>query len=127
MTLSFLFWARPRPVSSCKRHDRRTGLAKGYFACRFARPASSADLKGALSSLRGFSSRLSTDLSVADVRSDFTANLRNVLKSGAANLTLADPNEEGANLLALQTRTSLASASLSLTQRAESSILRLFS
>ena len=89
--------------------------------------AASADLKGALSSLRGFSSRLSTDLSVADVRSDFTANLRNVLKSGAANLTLADPNEEGANLLALQMRTSLASASLSLTQRAESTILRLFS
>lgn len=88
--------------------------------------AASADLKGAVSSLRGFSSQLSTDLSVADVRSDFTANLRNVLKSGAAKLTLADPNEEGANLLALQTRTSLASASLSLTQRAESSILRLF-
>ncbi len=88
--------------------------------------AASADLKGAVGSLRSFSSQLSTDLFVANTRSDFAKKLSNVLTTGAANLTLADPNEEGANLLALQTRTSLASASFSLTQRAESSILRLF-
>jgi flagellin-like hook-associated protein FlgL len=85
------------------------------------------ELKGALSSLRGFSSQLSTQLSVAGTRSDFTAQLRDTLRSGADDLTLADPNEEGAALLALQTRTSLTSASFSIIQRSESSILRLFS
>jgi flagellin-like hook-associated protein FlgL len=89
--------------------------------------AASAGLKGALSSLRGFSSRLSTQLSVADTRSNFTARLRDTLQAGAADLTLSDPNEEGAILLALQTRTSLAAASFSITQRAESNVLRLFS
>jgi flagellin-like hook-associated protein FlgL len=89
--------------------------------------AASAGLKGALGSLRGFSSRLSTQLSVADTRSNFTARLRDTLQAGAADLTISDPNEEGAILLALQTRTSLAAASFSITQRAESNILRLFS
>jgi flagellin len=53
--------------------------------------AASAGLKGALSSLRGFSSRLSTQHSVANTRSDFTAKLRDTLRSGAADLTLAEP------------------------------------
>jgi hypothetical protein len=70
---------------------------------------------------------LSVELSVANTRSSFTAKLRDVLQTGAAKLTLADPNEEGANLLALQTRTSLAAASFSIVQRSENSILRLFS
>ena len=89
--------------------------------------AASAGLKGALGSLRGFSSRLSTQLSVADTRSNFTARLRDTLQAGAADLTLSDPNEQGAILLALQTRTSLEAASFSITQRAESNILRFFS
>ncbi len=89
--------------------------------------AASTQLRGALSSLRGFSSRFSTDLAVADIRSNFTAQIRDTLETGAANLTLSDPNEEAANLLALQTRTSLASASFSIVQRSESNILRLFS
>ena len=50
------------------------------------------ELKGALNSLRGFSARLSTDLSVIDIRNDFNARLRNTLQDGAAKLTLSDPN-----------------------------------
>lgn len=88
--------------------------------------AARADLKGALGSLRGLSSRLATDLSVIDIRGDFNARLRNTLQSGAARLTLADPNEEGANLLALEMRTSLAAASFSITQRSDAGVLRLF-
>ena len=99
--------------------------ASGLAACIEAGQFSADEVVAVIGKTEG-NGGLSTDLSVADVRSDFTANLRNVLKSGAANLTLADPNEEGADQLALQTRTSLASASLSLTQRAESTILRLF-
>ncbi len=88
--------------------------------------AARADLKGALGSLRGLSARFATDLSVIDIRNDFNTRLRDTLQSGAAKLTLADPNEEGANLLALETRTSLAAASFSITQRSEADVLRLF-
>jgi flagellin-like hook-associated protein FlgL len=49
----------------------------------------------------------------------------NTLETGAANLTLADTNEEGANLLALQTRQSLSSTSLSLASQADQNVLRL--
>ncbi len=102
------------------------GAANG-FGSNADVSAAGAGLKGALSSLRGFSSGLSSKLAVAETRTAFTRELSNVLQTGAANLTLADPNEEAANLLALQTRSSLASVSFSLTQRSESSILRLFS
>ncbi len=37
----------------------------------------------------------------------------NTLQSGADSLTLADSNEEGANLLALQTRQQLSTTALS--------------
>jgi len=89
--------------------------------------AARGELRGAVDTLRSFSSRLSVELSVANTRSNFTAKLIDTLQTGAAKLTLADPNEEGANLLALQTRTSLAAASFSIVQRSENSILRLFS
>jgi flagellin-like hook-associated protein FlgL len=59
-------------------------------------------------------------------RQDFTNNLINTLESGAAGLTLADTNEEGANLLALQTRQQLGSISLSLANQADQAVLRLF-
>ena len=49
----------------------------------------------------------------------------NTLQTGAANLTLADMNEEAANLLALQTRQSLSSSSLSLASQADQSVLQL--
>jgi len=89
--------------------------------------AASIQLRSATGALRGFSSQLSTELSVANIRDEFTRNIQDTLETGAANLTLSDPNEEGANLLALDTRTSLAAASFSIVQKSESNILRLFS
>mgnify|MGYP001256776627 FL=1 len=59
-------------------------------------------------------------------RQDFTKNLINVLQIGADNLTLADTNEEGANLLALQTRQSLSTTSLAMAAQADQNVLRLF-
>ena len=58
-------------------------------------------------------------------RQDFTKQMINTLETGAANLTLADMNEEAANLLALQTRQSLSSSSLSLASQADQSVLQL--
>ncbi|MCK5682068.1 flagellin, partial [bacterium] len=59
-------------------------------------------------------------------RQNFTSELINTLRDGADNLTLADINQEGANMLMLQTRQSLSTTSLSLSSQANSSVLRLF-
>ena len=45
-------------------------------------------------------------------RQDFTKGMIDTLKGGADALVVADHNEEGANLLALQTRAQLASTTL---------------
>lgn len=82
-------------------------------------------LNTATSELRKQSSTFGANLSVVQNRQDFTNNMINVLEAGAGNLTLADTNVEAANLLALQTRQSLASTSLSLANQSEQSVLSL--
>lgn len=82
-------------------------------------------LDTATSTLRKQSSTFGANLSVVQNRQDFTKNLISVLEGGAGDLTLADTNEEAANLLALQTRQSLAQSSLSLANQAEQSVLNL--
>jgi flagellin len=83
-------------------------------------------LKEAVSTLRTQASTFGANLSVVETRQDFTKNMINVLETGAANLTLADTNEEAANLLALQTRQQLSSTALSLASQADQNVLRLF-
>ncbi|MGE0339268.1 MAG: flagellin [Xanthobacteraceae bacterium] len=82
-------------------------------------------LDTATSTLRTQSSTFGSKLSVVQTRQDFTKNLINVLQVGADNLTLADSNEEGANLLALQTRQSLSTSALSMAVQADQNVLRL--
>jgi len=83
-------------------------------------------LTSALSSLRSTSSSLGASLSTVQARQDFTKNLVNTLSQGADNLVLADTNEEGAKLLALQTRQQLSQTALSLSNQADQAVLRLF-
>jgi flagellin-like hook-associated protein FlgL len=83
-------------------------------------------LSGALTSLRSLASTFGSNLSVAQTRQDFTKELVNTLKTGADNLVLADPNEEGASLLALNTRQQLSQTALSLANQADQGVLRLF-
>lgn len=83
-------------------------------------------LDDALDTLRSESAKLSSNLSIITVRQDFADNMINVLTTGSDNLTLADTNEEGANMLMLQTRQSLSSTALSLSAQAAQSVLRLF-
>ena len=83
------------------------------------------ELDTAITSLRTQAATFGSNLSVVQIRQDFTKNLINTLETGAANLTLADSNEEAANLLALQTRQSLSSSSLSLAARADQNVLQL--
>ena len=83
-------------------------------------------LDTALSSLRTQASKFGSNLSTVQTRQDFTKNLVNTLQTGADNLVLADTNEEGANLLALQTRQQLSTTALSLSAQADQAVLRLF-
>jgi flagellin len=83
-------------------------------------------LDSATTALRDEASKLSTNLSTITIRQDFTSNMINTLRDGAANLTNADMNEEGANMLMLQTRQQLGTTSLSLASQAAQSVLRLF-
>jgi flagellin len=88
--------------------------------------AAATDLTAALVTLRSQSQALSSNLQTVQVRQDFTKAMINTLQSGADNLTLADSNEEGANLLALQTRQQLSTTALSLAAQADQNVLRLF-
>ncbi|QOX80345.1 flagellin [Trichlorobacter lovleyi] len=88
--------------------------------------SSSGELESALSFLRAKSSSLSANLSVVTTRQDFTNNMINTLQTGADNLTLADTNEEGANMLMLQTRQNLGITSLSMASQSAQAVLRLF-
>lgn len=83
-------------------------------------------LDTALSSLRTQASKFGSNLSTVQTRQDFTKNMVNTLQTGADNLVLADTNEEGANLLALQTRQQLSTTALSLSAQADQAVLRLF-
>jgi flagellin len=84
------------------------------------------NLTSALSSLRSQAANFGSSLSVVQVRQDFTKAMVNTLQTGADNLVLADSNQEGANMLALQTRQSLSTTALSLANQASQAVLRLF-
>lgn len=83
-------------------------------------------VNSALDELRSSASSFGTSLSTVEIRTDFTEELINTLEVGAGALTIADMNEEGANMLALQTRQQLSSTALSLANQAEQSVLSLF-
>jgi flagellin len=88
--------------------------------------AAVSDLTAALVTLRTNSKTIGADLNVVTARQEFTANLIATLQTGAENLVSADLNEEGANMLALQTRQQLGMTALSLSSQAQQAILRLF-
>lgn len=83
-------------------------------------------INAALDELRNAARSMGTALSTVEIRTDFTQNLINTLEVGAGHLTIADMNEEGANMLALQTRQQLSSTALSLANQADQSVLSLF-
>ena len=83
-------------------------------------------LTGALTKLRSQAQSFGSNLSTVQIRQSFTKAMINTLQTGSDSLTLANSNQEGANLLALQTRQQLATTALSLASQASQSVLRLF-
>jgi len=84
------------------------------------------NLDSALTTLRSRSQTLGANVAVLQTRLDFTKDYVNTLTAGAGKLTLAELNNEGANLLALQTRQQLGIQSLAFAGQSEQSILGLF-
>jgi flagellin len=84
-----------------------------------------ASLNNVSTTLRSEASNLGSNLSIVQIRQDFSKNLINVLQTGASNLTLADTNEEAANSQALSTRQSIAVSALALANTSQQSVLQL--
>jgi flagellin-like hook-associated protein FlgL len=83
------------------------------------------NINTALTTLRGQASTFGSNLSTVQTRQDFTRNIIATLQTGSDNLVLADTNQEGANLLALQTRQQLSTTALSLSAQADQAILKI--
>jgi flagellin-like hook-associated protein FlgL len=84
-----------------------------------------ANLTAASTTLRSEASSLGSNLSIVQIRQDFSKNIINVLQTGSSNLTLADTNEEAANSQALSTRQSIAVSALALANQSQQSVLQL--
>ena len=83
-------------------------------------------LDGVVDTLRDQQQAFGSNPSIVQIRKDFTQEMVNTLLKGADELVLADTNEEGANLLALQTRQQLSSTALGLANQADQAVLQLF-
>ena len=83
-------------------------------------------LDSALAYLRSNAQTIGSNVALLQTRLDFTEVYVNELEAGGSKLTLADINEEGANLLALQTRQQLGISALAFAGQAEQGILALF-
>ena len=83
-------------------------------------------LQTSLTTVSAQSAAFGSNLSIVQNRQSFTKNLITTLQNGASDLTLADTNEEGANMLALQTRQQLSITALSLASQSNQAVLRLF-
>lgn len=84
------------------------------------------EIEADITTLRGNASTLGSNVALLQTRLDFTERYVNVLEEGAGKLTLADLNEEGANLVALQTRQQLGIQALAFAGQSEQGVLALF-
>jgi flagellin-like hook-associated protein FlgL len=84
------------------------------------------ELTTAIGATQSRANTLSAGLSTIQIRLDFTKQDARTNRTAADQLTLADLNEEGARLTTLQNRQQLAVTALSLAQRSDQAILRLF-
>jgi len=102
------------------------GAGNSNWQSASAITADSARMDTAITALRTNTQTLAANLNIITTRQGFTDNMISTLQTGADNLTLADMNQEGANMLMLQTRQSLGTTSLSMSSQAAQSVLKLF-
>lgn len=106
--------------------DLTNFVSGAYFDSQSEVSSRMNELADAIRDVRNFGANIANDLSIIQTRRDFTEATVATLRAGADDLTLADLNEEGANLLALQTRQQLGVTSLSLASQSQQAVLRLF-
>jgi flagellin len=102
------------------------GGATGTWQLNTSITADQAHMDTAVTTLRANTQTLAANLNIVTTRQSFTDSMVSTLQTGADNLTLADMNTEGANMLMLQTRQSLGTTSLSMSSQAAQSVLKLF-
>lgn len=113
-------------ISGTKRDAAGLGIVAANFGTTGTIQTALDQITTALNRLRADGDAYGNGLAVIQARQDFTNNLINTLKDGATQLTIADKNTEGANLLSLQTSQQLGIQALSLASQANQSVLRLF-
>ncbi len=101
-------------------------LATSNFAGATQISAAGTQLTRALTNLRTTASTFGTNATIIQTRQDFTSTLIDTLQVASDNLVLADTNEEGANLQALQSRLQLGVTSLGISGQQSQAILKLF-
>ena len=84
-----------------------------------------ARIEGAISRLRGHSQSLGSNVAILQAREKFTDQYVTLNTVGSEKYTLADLNQEGANLVALQTRQQLGIQSLAVAGQQQRAILTL--
>jgi flagellin-like hook-associated protein FlgL len=85
-----------------------------------------AGLSTALSRTNALNQTLAANVNIIKSRESFTSDYVKLLDAGADDLVSADINQEGANLLSLQTRQQLAVQALALAGQSDQAVLRLF-
>ncbi|MDP9126661.1 MAG: flagellin [Pseudomonadota bacterium] len=107
-----------------------TGLgvsaASGAFSDTTKINTSASLLLTALSTLRTDAANFGGNATLIQTRQDFTTNLINSLQTASDNLVLADTNQEGANLQALQAQNQLGIVALGISGQLAQAVLRLF-
>ncbi len=101
-------------------------IAAANFSVAANVDAAISQLDTAITTLRGNAAALGSNVALLQVRLDFTKAYVNNLEEGSAKLTLANINEEGANLVSLQTRQQLGISALAFAGQSEQSVLSLF-
>ena len=116
-------------IASVDLRSASTGLnvsSAANFSLGTLITAAITELDNAATTLRSNASTLGSNVSLLQSRLDFTNQYVNDLTEGSGKLTLADINEEGANLVALQTRQQLGITALAFAGQSEASVLSLF-
>lgn len=105
------------------------GVTGGTFASFLSNPEEVDGLIGnirdSIDRLRGQAQAFGSNVAILQERSSFNQNVANELQAGADGLTLADLNEEAANLVAARTRTQLGTQTLGISGGQQSSILQI--
>jgi len=100
--------------------------ATNGFATNADINAASSQLQNALSTLNTNAASLGGNATLIQTNQDFTSNLIGSLQTASDNLTLADTNQEAANLLTLQAQNQLGVVSLAISGQLAQATLRLF-